>query len=328
MQKIVCTIVFLCCSIAISFAQQEEVTVDHPVIAGTIRTDRQKKNLENVKYKDIFLTDAVSINLGGAIPFIDNGLAKDKLWNEKTGQSWQFGIGYKHQIKKNEYANNMKITTASCVGFGVGLGVNYMQQSAFMENRTDTIKNFEDIDGYSCEARLLYKDIKESISLFYLDIPLYLEIGKPSLVKTTGYLDVGVKASILLFSQCNGKGSYASTCYDEEKNVVYENVDHLNCYPNMPINEKLEHGLSRFALSGSLSGGVSIPFSSLARYSGWILQIGARVDYTILKVSKSIDEPYFKGANYRIDQSNMLNGNGNRILMFGIDIKFIRSKKN
>ena len=206
MKKIIFIIVFFCCTIAISFAQQDQILVDHSVIEGTILTKRTKKNLENVKYKEIVPKHALSINLiGFGVPFISNDLSKSEIWNKKAGMGWQFGIGYRGQFSKKEIVNNEWIKLPSCVGFDVGIGLSYLKQSAFMKNHTEVLSNFKDVDGDFGDVTLSYKDIKESTSILYMAIPISLEIFKPSLVKITGYMNVGLRASILLSGKCSGE---------------------------------------------------------------------------------------------------------------------------
>jgi len=313
-----------------SFAQEQEEPVDfivrHPILEAKV--DPVYRKFKDVSFKTIVPKNAISFNAGYGIPFISNDLNSEQ-WNSKTGTGLNFGVDYKRQFMKTAIVDNEVVKTPSLLGMGIGLGISYFNQSAFMKNHTEELYNFTDISGDFCDVTFSYKGIKESVSLTYLDIPLYLEIGKPSQVKISGYFNVGVKASILISGKSTGEGTYTSSGHYENWNVNLNGnkgaLEELNYYTDKEIPEKLESSLSSFVLWGSLAGGVNIPFSSLEekRVSKFILRVGAKIDFTVLPVSKSMADPYFKGANYRINQSNILNSDGSRIFMPSIEIKLI-----
>ncbi len=308
-----------------SFAQ---VDVRHNLIESKVDTVYRK--FEDFKIKTIVPENAVSINASYGIPFISNDLEKSEMWNKKSSIALNFGVDYKRQFMKTTIENNEVVQAPSSLGMGIGLGLSYLSQSSIMEDHTEMLNSFTDIDGDLCDVAFSYKGIKEKVSLTYLDIPLYLEIGKPNQAKINGYLNAGIKASVLVSGKFTGEGSYTSTGYYQNTNSTYHDIDVLNYYTNKASYENSEYKLSPFVLWGCLSGGVNIPFSNLEKnsVSKFILRVGAKVDYTILPVSKSVAEPYFKGAGYRISQSNILGETGSRILMLGVDIKLIYSFEN
>jgi hypothetical protein len=263
---------------------------------------------------------------------ITPALANQDVWNKKTGMGLLFGVDYKHHFYGSKIVASEEIRYPQMVGIGVGLGVSHLSKKAFMDDHTETVSNYKDKDGDICDAILSYKGVKEKVALTYLDIPIYLEIGRPSQVKLSGYFDVGLKASILVSGKFTGEGTYSASGFYKTiggvpTNVEIHDVDVLDYYSNKNGYEDPQYSLSRFVLWGTVSGGISIPFSSLEKnkVSSCILRIGARADYSILPVSKKISEPVFKGdeTNYRIGQSNMLGANGSRIFLFGFDVKLI-----
>ena len=302
------------------FAQVDTVKYRHNIVDA----EGSGRNID-MKLKTIVPQNAISINVGYGVPFINNGFMKSEVWNNKTGTALNFGIDYRLQFMKSEIVNNEVVKTPSVAGIGIGLGISHFKQSAIMKNHTDTLHDFEGNGGFFGDVTLSYKGIKENLSLTYLDIPLYLSIGKPSQVKISGYFNVGIKASLLVANKFAGEGTYTSQGYDYATNCLIHNVDVLNFYTDKASYENSEYNLSKFVLWGSLSGGVNIPFSSLEKnkISKVILSVGAKLDYTILPISKSIAEPYFKGANYRINQSNILGSNGSRIFLPSVEVKLI-----
>ncbi|MDR1761466.1 MAG: hypothetical protein LBR55_03350 [Bacteroidales bacterium] len=326
MKKNILTVAFLLCA-TFSFAQNLDVR--HNILETEVDTVYGKYNKLN--FKTIVPKNAISINAGYGIPFISNDESKSEMWHKNTDVALNFGIDYKLQIMQTDIINNEFVKAPSLFGIGVGVGVSYFNQSASMKNHTEKLHNFRDIDGDLCDTvTLSYTGIQESLSLAYVDIPLYLSIGKPSQVKISGYCNIGIKASILVADKFTGEGTYTSSGYyqkigNSESNVEIFDVEALHYYTDKASYENPDYKLSPFVLWGSLSGGVSIPFSSLEdnKISRLILCLGAKLDYTILPVSKSIAEPYFKGANYRINQSNILGSKGSRMFVPGIDVKLI-----
>jgi hypothetical protein len=315
--------------VTFTFAQKEkECEGGNPLVTGHIDND----NYLTLEYWEVVPENSLSFNAGYGIPLINNALTKADFWNKKMGTALSFGIDYKYQFQKITYEGFDKIKNPTLFGLGIGLGISYLTQSEFMNNHTESLNSFTDTDGDLCNVSLSYSGIKEKVSLTCLDIPLYLEIGKPSQVKISGYFNVGVKASLLLSGKFSGEGTYTSLGYYPATGVTLHGysdnrggIPELGYYSDKSAYEEPEYKLSRFVLWGSLSGGINIPFSKLEKnhLSDCIIRIGARIDYTFLPISKAVSEPYFTNATYRINQSNMLGGIGSRVLIFGLDIKFI-----
>ena len=315
MKRRIFIVVFLL-SATVSFAQVEVTGV---IVEGKVDTTRG--TFKQLKYKTIVPKNAMSFNAGYGIPMTMNAGTNQDSWNKKTGMGLLFGIDYKHHFFETTIVGSEEIIVPKMVGIGVGIGVSHISKRAFMDDHTATIHNFTDKDGDVCDKRISFKGVKEKISLTYLDIPLYLEIGKPSQTKLSGYLDVGVKASILISEKFTGEGTCAVTGFYKEidgvpTNVEITEVEELNYHSEgNAFVENTENNFSKFVLWGSMSGGVSIPFSSLDKnkLSSCILRLGARLDYSILPIGKE----YLNG-NTPI--GNMLGG---RMLLLGFDVKLI-----
>ena len=316
------------------FAQN--IAVRHNILQAEV--DTVYKRYDVLKLKTIVPENAVSINLGGGVPVMFNSSPKKQdFWNRKSGVGLIFGIDYKHHFFTSQIANNKVIKKPSMFGLGVGLGISRLSQSAIMDGDnkyTEHLEHFTDRDGDSAIVTLSYKGFKENISFTCLDIPLYLEIGKPSQVKLSGYCNIGIKASIRIAGEYKKEGTYTSegfykTINGEDVNVTIRDVGELEYYTDKPVSEK--HKLSPFVLWGCLSGGINIPLRGIEKtleknnYGNWILRIGAKADFTILPVSISpkIAEPYFKKTIFYTNQSNILGGNSGYVFLPSVEVKLI-----
>jgi hypothetical protein len=314
--------VILLLGATIAFAQNVEVK--GLIIEGSVDTTRG--TFKKIRYRAIAPENALSFNLGYGIPMIIPTLGTWTDWNLSPGMGLSFGIDYKHHLFETKIVNNEEVKKPKILGFGVGVGVSYLSKRAVMDDHPATTPNFTDKDGDVCNVSVSYKGVKEKVSLTYLDIPLYLEIGKPSQVRLSGYFDIGVKASILIADKFTGEGTYTSTGFYEKiggktANVTVHDVDELNYYTNRKNYIDPLYDLPKFVLWGCLSGGISIPFSSLEKnkVSSCILRLGARVDYSILPISETINSSFSFTT-----QSNMLGLNkSSHVCLFGFDVKLI-----
>lgn len=321
MKKNIVTAALLTCA-TFSFAQ-ENIDIRHNILETEIDTVYRKYN--TLKIKTIVPQSAIAFNFSGGVLYINNDAGSKMRNNYKPGNGWSFGIDYKRQFMQTDIVNNDFVKTPSLLGIGAGLGISYLYQSSFIWDYSETLSNFTDVDSDVCDVKLSYKGIRETLTLTYLDIPLYLSIGKPSQTKISAYGNVGIKASIRVGNSFTGKGTYTSTGYYQDWGVEKYDIPELNYYTNKACYENPEVNLSPFVLWGSLSGGVSFPFSSLEKntISNFIVCLGVKLDYTLSPISKSTSEPDFPSETYRINQSNILGSKGSRIFAPGVDIKLI-----
>lgn len=276
---------------------------------------------------------ALIFNAGYGVPFIHNDLMKSELWTKNIGSAAHFEVDFRKQFQKERTEDGEIIKVPTLWAVGMGLDISYYSRSAyFMDDSVHvSLPGLNDADGDIFEAQLDYKKIKESVSLLYLSVPLYVEIGKLNQVKTSFFVKMGVKASLLISDTFSGEGTYSSNGYYNDPgdgrawNIGLYDIPELNFYTNEPCYNNPEYKASPFVLWGTLAGGVNIPFSSLEknRVSNFVLRIGAKAEYSLTKVSKSTAESYFIDAPYQINRVNMLGGNGSRILAIGLEIGIV-----
>jgi len=324
MKKIILTLLFLC---TISVFAQVEVGTN--ILTGVADTTRSYQNVD-FKLRVIVPKNAIVFNLGYNIPILQNALLKQDFWDKKIGTGIDFSVNFRHHFQNKVIENEKVITKPTLFAIEAGLGVSYLHKSCGFIEFSNTLSNYTDVDKNLCDVKLKYDNVKESFSLTYLDIPVSMEIGKLSQIKISGFLKLGVKASVLISKKVIQEGSYTSSGYYLDWDCPIHgdrgDIPELGYYTNKSLKDP-EYNLSPFVLWGSISGGVNFPFSSIEknRIATWILRVSAKLDYSLTPVSKklNISELDFEGAKFRLHQSNMLGGNGSRIFSAGISVGLI-----
>jgi hypothetical protein len=318
MKHIFFLVVFLC-----TVAVHAQIEVGNNLVSGKVDTTRTIQNI-SLKSRVRVPVNAFVFNLGYQVPWLTNAATKADFWSNKVGTGIDFSVDYRRQFQKKVIEKDEVVSLPTCFAFGIGLGINFIHKTSYFENFSETLHNYIDIDNDNCTIMLNYNNVKESVSLTYLDIPLYLEIGKLGRIKPSACFNLGVKASVLVAKRFVNEGTYTSTGYYPKWDVTIHDVPVLGYYTNAQCYENPEQNVSPFVLWGMASAGVNIPFSSFEKnkIAKWILRLSAKVDYSLTPVSKVMDDSYFKGAAFRLNQVNMLS-NGNRIFSAGFSIGMI-----
>jgi len=211
MKKYILTLL-LSLSATFLFAQ---VDVRHNMFVANVDTARG--TLRHLNFRSIVPEHALSFNLGYSIPTITNALTNQDFWDKNLGTALSFGVNYKRHFFTSSIADGREVRQPMLFGVGAGLGISHLSQQAIMNyNHTEILRNFVDRDGHTCDVTLSYRGIRERISLTYLDIPLYVEIGRPSQTRLSGFFNAGLRASILISHQFSGEGTFTSTGFTKE----------------------------------------------------------------------------------------------------------------
>jgi hypothetical protein len=279
----------------------------------------------SVEKQDYVPINAFAFNLGSGLPFIHNDLPESDFWNVHTGYAFQADVDFRKQFTRKKNIDGYLTKVPSLFAFSAGVGVSYYNKSAGFDAFSEEIDGLTDIAGHPYNASLSYKNVKEQLSLLYLDIPLYLEIGKPSQTKFKAYGKIGVKASILLMDKFKGEGTYTSTGYYPEWDIVLDDVSYLGFANDAPCYDNPEYNLNTFVLWSSVSAGFTVPLSNSEKdiLRNTILRFGIKWDYSLMAISKSAADSQFTGAKYKLNQSNLLGGDGSRMNYIGIEIGVI-----
>ena len=316
MKHIVCIIVFLC-----TVTLYAQIEVGNNLVTGKVDTTRTIQNI-SLKSRVKVPVNAVVLNLGYHVPC----LTKTNFWNNKVGTAIDFSVDYRKQFQKKVIENDEIVSIPTCFAFGVGLGMSFIHKTSSFQNFSDTLNNnnYVDKDDDKCIVKIDYSKVNASFTFTYLDIPLYLEIGKPGRIKPSVSFKLGLKPAVLIGKRFNNEGTYTAKGYYEEWEVPIHDVDVLGYYTDKQWYNNPEQNVAPFVLWGFASAGVNIPFSSFEknRIAKWILRLSAKVDYSLTPISRVVGEPYFKGEECRLNQLNMLS-KGNRIFSAGFSIGVI-----
>jgi len=279
--------------------------------------------------QDRILSKALVLNagIGGNI----NTPLNKNIWEKKMKPEINFSLDFRSQFKKNEMEDGYyRFRVPTWWGIGVGIGISHYRNSSSLKDsidNADTLTRYIDKDKDFCKINIQYNDVKESVSLTYLDIPLYIEFGKPSMKKVSGFCKAGIKTSFLISKKNTTRsGTYTSSGFYPEWNVTLDDVEVLGYY-----EKKLEEfneldKISKFVLWGVISGGVNIPLYDYHKdkFARWILRVSAQIDGTITPISTKRDDSkeIIKGKQLYLNQINMF-GDGSRIFSCGLSIGLI-----
>ena len=281
-------------------------------------------NQQNTAKRDYPVLNSIEFSAGYGIPLLNNSLM-GSTWDQKMGNGGQFSIEYRKQFTKRSTINNRVVDYPTIWAVGTGLGVSAFSKSADLNLVSEQVNSLQDADGDSYNANLDYSGIKEKVSLLYIDVPLYLEIGRLSKTRIKGWGRLGVKGSFLLNDSFEGQGSYTSQGYYPAWDVTLHDVPELDYYTNRSAYTDPEYKLKPFVLWGTLSAGISIPFSNYKEeiIRNTILKLGVKYDFTITQVSEGSSNLMYPGSLYHINKSNIWGGDGSRIHYFGLEVGLV-----
>ena len=282
-----------------------------------------------VERRDHTSLKSIVVNVGYGWPLISNDF---DFLDENSGNALQFGVYFRKQFTKERAMNDRVYDVPTAVAIGVGLGLSHFKKSIGFKSLIDslTIQDDKVKDRYTLNMN--YSDVKEQLSLTYLDIPVYLEFGKPSKTKFQPFVRIGLKGSVLINNSFTGEGTYTSTGHysqiDGEKvDVVISGVDKFGFYNGKKLDEpKPDLNLNTFVLWSTTAAGFSFPLSSPDKdvLRNIILRMGIKWEYPFMSISKDIDtESQYTNAKYWHEQCNILKGSGSKMQYFGLEVGLI-----
>jgi len=203
-------------------------------------------NPETLQKQDYTPLQSIGGTFGIGMPAIDNVFMNDGEWN-KNKFGIQFSADYRYQFTKRKEINDNTVIFPTMFAIGGGLGFSYYSHDKLEKNnnKTDTL-NF---------------------SAPYFEVPVYLEIGRPSLTKIKAFGKIGVKPAFKIGG-------------DFTKNTLSENLE-------------------PFILRANVSAGVSMPLSSVDkdRLRNTILRIGLKYDFNLMPFTDSERKLHYFGLD-------------------------------
>jgi len=294
-------------------AQKEQELANLKKELDKVKKGRDQKRVD-------YLKSSASFGLSYAPGYTDlsGEIIGNGIWNEKHKLSNQFNV----------FMEFKQLSEGAPLALGLGLGISSFKLEAGFSSFNETVEGQNDIDGDNYTAICAYSDVKENLSLAYLDIPLYVSLGVPRSGRISAYCKIGITPSINIQKRFEGVGkSNISGFYADGWNVTLHDIDELpfnsngSCYEN-----DVEYKVNPLVVWGNISGGVYIPLSNYKANNDarLIFKMGAKLDYSITSISKPIDEAaIIKDATYRLNQVNILAGKGTRILSPRVEIGLI-----
>ena len=301
-----------------------------------VEIDLAGRNPLKVERREHVSINSIVLNAGYGWSSISNDWPDELKENfyKNSGSAWQFSVHFRKQFMKEAAINDRVFDVPTAVAFGAGIGLSHYKKSigfkSFEEQLDETDK-----DGDNYKAHLIYSDVTEELGLTYLDIPLYLEFGKPSMTKFQPYARIGLKGSLLISNNPSRAGSFSSTGHynrvdGKTVDVILFDISDLEFANNRDFayDKKTapELNLNSFVLWSTVAAGVNIPLSSPDKdvLRNIILRLGVKWDYSLMPVSSNIEnESVFKKSQYWLKQSNILREGGNHLQFFGLEMGLI-----
>ena len=230
---------------------------------------------------------------------IKNNLTNQDFWKSSFSPSAQIMATYTlYFSKKSPVAIKIGVGYASYNGYYSAVQI------------LDTVRGLTDDDGDKYDAHYNYSDIREKLSLKYLEVPILLHIGNSYLTNgVQAWIEAGIKASFNISSSFNGEGKYSCEGYYPDWNVTLSDIDALGFVSNSdvyPTETTLE--LNKFVIWGIISAGMNIPLGEKVS-----ILVGAQCGYSLLPVStnETIENRFVAG------KPNVLSGESTRIFNLG-----------
>jgi hypothetical protein len=210
----------------------------------------------------------------GSSSLINDDIEKGE-WISNNQLGYQFEFGYARRLR------GLRINNVRLFSYGVGLGVSSYSYEITSNSIYDTIQVMdpENITPRDpMEKRPNYLSISEKTNVLFIDVPLFIEIGKVSAYRVGYYARFGIKASFPLSDKFEGMGNYSVKGYYEniegdfvDCEIVTE-IPELGLYHNAQLySGNKNYELNSINLSGFIAAGVSLPVVE----KKWIIRIGA-----------------------------------------------------
>ena len=282
-----------------------------------------------VERRDHTSLKSIVVNVGYGWPLISSDL---DFLDENSGNAWQFGVNFRKQFTQERAMNDRVYDAPTALAIGVGLGLSHFKKSIGFKSLIDSLPSMTDTVNDTYSLNMNYSDVKEHLSLTYLDIPVYLEFGKPSKTKFQPFVRVGLKGSVLISNSFTGEGAYTSTGHyslkdGKEVDEVISDVPDLGFHNDKKLDEpKPNPNLNTFILWSTTAAGFSFPLSSPDKdvLRNVILRMGIKWEYPFMSISKEIDtDSQYTNAKYWHEQCNILKGSGNKMQYFGLEVGLI-----
>jgi uncharacterized protein YoxC len=216
------------------------------------------------------------------------------------------------------YYESEQLMQHRAISWSLGLGITNLRLGAGFSYLKESLENQTDMDNDVFTAICLYENVNENLSLTYLDIPIGLSLGVPRFHRVGSFIKIGITPSFKLTESFEGHGLYTIEGYYPEWDVTINNVDELGFRTQSDNYSDLENSnTTGFIIWGNISGGVYVPLRKDSRLT---LKLSVRCDYTMNTISQEELNILFPESTYRLNQINLISGDGSRVLLPGINV--------
>lgn len=252
-----------------------------------------------------------TVGLGG--PFLFSNLLSHDFWERGLNIMQQYSV----------YYESPQINPTLPLSLQIGVGISHYRIERYFAHYEETINGLVDMDQDSYDAICSYYNVREKLSLLYLDIPLSMVWGKPNPSKVSFWGKLGLNFSFNVQSQFTGEGTHSISGYYPAWDIVLYDIPELSFAQNKKSYSGVRYNPRTFVLWGTLSGGIYIPLYAGGKKrlsSSWLLKMGLKCNYSLTKISDGQQAALLEGSNYHIGQSNILGGTKTRILSLGAEV--------
>ena len=209
------------------------------------------------------------------------GKSTPEVWAKNVNLATQFEV----------YYGTGTLTDGFPLSAEAGLGFRTFKMSAALAENT-AVFGGNDNDNDSFEAHYSFNNLKESLSLSYIDIPLRICVSQPLKDRVTVYVKAGLTPSFKVASNFKGEGTYSLEGYYPQWDVTLQNIPELGFGENLACYEEYKPEVKPFVLWGNLALGAYVPFNE----SPIELNAGVKFDFPLTKFGTAASADLIPGT--------------------------------
>jgi len=212
------------------------------------------------------------------------------LIGKSTPEMWAKDVNFAKQVAV--YFGTASLTSSFPLSVEAGLGVRSFKMSAGLEQYSAEVTGVDN-DNDNATAQYTFENLKESLSLTYLDIPVRLCFGLPLKDRVTVYGKLGLTPSLKVGSSFEGEGRYDLVGYYPQWDVTLENITELGYGEDLPCYEDYEPELNPFVLWANVAFGAYVPFKG----SPVALNAGLKLDIPLGSFGEAASDMFIPGTH-------------------------------
>lgn len=270
--------------------------------ADSIRTLLAEiNNLKLSSVKPSFNRDAVIVGGGINISKLSNNGIKDDSWTVGLPTGKEFELSWLHYFSQT-----------SPVAIRVGVSYRELNGNARCDMIRDTLFNMTDADNDAYDARYIFGNIAEQMTLKQLSVPVMLHMGNSYMpFGLKGWVEAGLAVAFNMATVLERSGNYSCEGYFPQWNVTITDVPDRGFVTDAMLTAPETARVKNMTVWGQLAAGVYIPVSDIVG-----VEFGGMCGYSLLSVSGG------DGLNgRRYDEETMMITDGGKTNLFSTAVK-------